>query len=426
MIGETVSAIAGPMLVGGESLVKVNGESVLVANAVPGDELTIHISGRRRGVYRGEIVELIKAAEDRITPPCPVADHCGGCALQSLSGDKQAELKSVWVKQAFASLMHADSDWQPVQFHEERFRRRVRWHVGSDSEGQFLGFYAFASHQPVRHMQCMVVTPALNAARVLIEKCVSLKGIEAVQALQLVDGMHLILETKRGFKAIEEAIKEPTEVADIEGLPLQWWWRDQQGITRPLKKPVVPFHDSLPAGKSDVSLSVGPDGFVQGQLEGNRELIAQIQAWAGKPRRIADLFCGIGNLSLPLAAATGAEIVGAELNAASVRAASANAKAVGVKASFAEANLFDNFDIEPYIGADLLLLDPPRRGAKRICSQISRLLPKQIIMISCDAAAGARDGQLLKEHGYRLKALRALDLFPGAGHVEAMTYWMRS
>jgi len=275
-------------------------------------------------------------------------------------------------------------------------------------------------------MHCMVVTPALNAARVLIEKCVSLKGIEAVQALQLVDGMHLILETKRGFKAIEEAIKEPTEVADIEGLPLQWWWRDQQGITRPLKKPVVPFHDSLPAGKSDVSLSVGPDGFVQGQLEGNRELIAQIQAWAGKPRRIADLFCGIGNLSLPLAAATGAEIVGAELNAASVRAASANAKAVGVKASFAEANLFDNFDIEPYIGADLLLLDPPRRGAKRICSQISRLLPKQIIMISCDAAAGARDGQLLKEHGYRLKALRALDLFPGAGHVEAMTYWMRS
>jgi 23S rRNA (uracil1939-C5)-methyltransferase len=261
------------------------------------------------------------------------------------------------------------------------------------------------------------VTPELNAVRTLIEKRVPLNGVDAVQALQLADGMHVILE--------REQMPEPVTLNEVASLPLQWWWRDSRGITRPLQKPVIPFHDLLPAGKKDVALTVGPDGFVQGQLEGNRELIAQIQSWAGKPRRIADLFCGIGNLSLPLAAASGAEIFGAELNAASVRAATANAKALHVKASFAEANLFENFDIEPYIGADLLLLDPPRRGAKRICSQISRLLPKQIIMISCDAAAGARDGAILKQQGYRLKALRALDLFPGAGHVEAMSLWQK-
>ncbi len=173
-------------------------------------------------------------------------------------------------------------------------------------------------------------------------------------------------------------------------------------------------------------MTVGPDDFVQGQIEGNNEMIAQIQHWCGSVHRIADLFCGIGNLSLPLAKATGAAVFGAELNATSVFAANANAKRLGVAAQFSQANLFEDFDMELFIGADVLILDAPRRGAKRICSNIMRLLPARIIMISCDPAAGARDGALLKQHGYTLAALRALDLFPFAGHVEVMSYWIKS
>jgi len=126
---------------------------------------------------------------------------------------------------------------------------------------------------------------------------------------------------------------------------------------------------------------------------------------------------------LPLAVATGASVFGAELNAASVRAASRNAKALACTASFKVANLFETFDLEAYIGADILILDPPRRGARKVCQQMSRLLPKKIIMIACDPASGARDGMVLKQQGYVLKALRAIDLFPAAGHVEAMSLW---
>lgn len=417
-IGDTLQGRAGPILAGGESAVNADGITVLVANAVPGDLLAVNVSGKRRGVWRGEVIEIIEASPERMEAKCPVADRCGGCALQYISDGAQAGLKSDWVKGAFCSLMDDQSEWIPAEPQVDRFRRRVRWFVGSDRQVFFLGFYQQASHQPVCHHHCLAVTPELNAVRESIEKGVSLNGIESVQAVQLSDGIHLILET--GFAP------EPIEIGEVEGLALQWWWRDERGITRPLKKPVVPFHDMLPSGGGDVALTVGPDGFVQGQIEGNRELIAQIQQWAGSVRRVADLFCGIGNLSLPLAAATGGEVVGAELNGASVRAATANAKQLGIKARFVEANLFESFDMEPFIGADLLILDPPRRGAKRICSQISRLLPEKIIMISCDAAAGARDGAQLKQQGYRLKALRALDLFPGAGHVEAMSYWERA
>ncbi|PJA33265.1 MAG: 23S rRNA methyltransferase [Zetaproteobacteria bacterium CG_4_9_14_3_um_filter_53_7] len=407
---------AGHMLPGGEVPVRVEGETILVSNAVPGDLLDVRVIDKRRGVYRGEISAVIEASAERVAPPCPVANLCGGCALQFISPARQAEVKSDWVRHAFRDVIGVETDFIAIRSEQAIYRRRVRWFVGCDDNGNFLGFYVQATHDAVRHDHCMVLTPELNALRALIESDLSLVNVQSVQAVQLSDGIHVILET---------SCAPMIDIESVAGLALQWWWRDDRQITRPLKKPVTPFHDLLPAGPSNIALTVGPDDFVQGQKEGNQALIAQIQQWAGPVKRVADLFCGIGNLSLPLAAATGASVFGAELNAASVRAAAANAGTLKLNAQFEVANLFESFALEPYIGADLLILDPPRRGAKRICNQISRLLPKKIIMISCDPAAGARDGELLKQQGYRMQALRALDLFPCAGHVEAMSLWMK-
>jgi len=415
-VTEYFSATAEKILPGGETLVRVDGEAVLVANAVPGDMLKLRLSGKRRGVQRGEITEVVQPSGQRVNPPCPVAGQCGGCTLQFIPEQYQAAVKSDWVADAFNAMMDSRTQWIPVHASDERCRRRLRWFVGHDDQGYFLGFYAQASHRVVRHRDCMAITPELNALRHLMEQTINLGAMSSVQAVQLDNGIHMVLEA--------DACPDSMEI-DYAALPLQWWWRDEKHITRPLKKPVQSFHDVLPAGKTDIALTVGPDDFVQGQTVGNRELISQIQQWAGAVHRVADLFCGIGNLSLPLAAATGAHVYGAELNAASVRAASNNARQFGLHARFVVANLFESFDLEPYIGADVLILDPPRRGAKRVCNLMSRLLPKKIIMISCDAAAGARDGRLLQQQGYRLRALRALDLFPYAGHVEAMSLWVQ-
>jgi 23S rRNA (uracil1939-C5)-methyltransferase len=419
-VNPDVSLIEGKaerLLPGGEAVVRKGKTSVLVANAVAGDLLKVQIQSRRRGAERGKIIEIIQPSPQRISSPCPVASSCGGCALQYMGVEDQAELKSDWVSHAFKSLKQPDTEWIPVIASDHRFRRRVRWVVGHDKQGTFLGYFAPASHQPVRHSNCMVVTAELNELHILLENQLSLKYLDSVQAVQLSDGIHIILEGQSCPDIASENLKL--------SLPLQWWWRNE-GITRPLHKPVKQLHDVLPAGEQHIHMIVGPDDFVQGQIEGNREMISQIQQWCGSVQRISDLFCGIGNLSLPLAKATGATVFGAELNSASVSAASANAKRLGVNAQFSQANLFEDFDMEPFIGADVLILDPPRRGAKRICSNIMRLLPARIIMVSCDPAAGARDGALLKQHGYKLAALRALDLFPIAGHVEVMSYWIKS
>jgi len=413
-----IIGVAEKILPGGEALMRADGQSVLVNNAVPGDVLELEMLGKRRGVLRADIVEVIEASDQRVQPPCPVAEACGGCALQFISSAQQTELKSIWVSHAFKALMDDTTDFSPVHADKIHHRRRLRWFVGHDVQGSFLGFYAPASHQLVRHAECMVATPQLNTVRQSIERHVDLAGVDSVQAVQLDDGMHLIFEA--------DIRPDDVRLNTVEGMPLQCWWRDKNRITRPLHKPIQILHDVLPAGDMDVALVIGPDDFVQGQREGNRALIQQIQLWAGSANRIADLFCGIGNLSLPLAVATGAEVFGAELNPASVRAASANAKMLGLSSTFVAANLFEDFDQESYIGADVLILDPPRRGAKRICSHMAQLLPKKIIMVSCDVAAGARDGVLLRDQGYRLKALRALDLFPYAGHVEAMSLWVQA
>jgi len=418
-----MKGVAEQILPGGETLVRVDGKAVLVANAVPGDVLELNVQAKRRGVLRADIVRVLEASSQRVNAPCAVADACGGCALQYSSEADQSSLKSAWVSDAFKALIDSATVLVPVHDCGGE-RRRVRWFVGGEGAERFLGFYASLSHRPVRHHECMVLAPELNALRQRIEREVQLDGIHSVQAVQLDDGIHVVLELEPGIEVCPDNI-EISALNTIDALPLQWWWRDTQHITRPVIKPMQVFHDLLPAGQQDIALRVGPDDFVQGQRQGNRELIGQIQTWAGSVSRIADLFCGIGNLSLPLAAASGAQIVGAELNPASVRAATVNAKALGVSAQFEVANLFEDFDLERYIGADVLLLDPPRRGAKRLCNRMASLMPKMVIMVSCDVAAGARDGELLRQQGYRLKALRALDLFTYAGHVEAMSLWER-
>jgi len=416
---EPISGVAECILPGGETVVRTGHQTMLVPNAVTGDRLIVAPLQKRRGVLRGVIEQVIEPGSARVAPPCPVADACGGCALQFLAADAHAALKSEWVRDAFAALIRPDTLWTPASMPAPASRRRVRWVVGSDAQGLFAGFYAHASHRVIRHQRCMVLTPALSAVHALLRPVLN-DDVEAVQAVELSDGIHVILELKSGNLP---DLRDYQESLD-NGLPMQWWWR-YEGITRPLTRPAKQFHDALPAGSGDIMLTVGPDDFVQGQQAGNRQLIDLIRLWSGPVRRIADLFCGIGNLSLPLAAATGAELFGAELNPASVRAATANAKALGIRARFAQANLFEDFDLEAYIGADLMIIDPPRRGAKRICSSMTRLVPKKIIMVSCDPAAGARDGAILQQQGYRLKALQALDLFTYAGHVESLTMWER-
>lgn len=400
-------------------------QSCLVANAIPGDRIAYRVTEKRRGVWRGRLDSVISPSPDRVPPPCSSAEACGGCALQPLAFKAHACVKSAWVRDAFSPFINENTAWIGVEEGASpALRRRARWWRGSDDQGIYLGFRARASHAVIRQQRCMVVRPEMDMICRTIETLLP-QSVTSLQVTTLSDGMHLVMEGEAGALPDMPASLYSAVDARLSNTRVQWWWRTPEGI-HPLRRPMEALHDRLPSGDGMIDLVIGPDDFVQGSEEGNHAMVRQVQQWAKGARRIVDLFSGAGNLSLPLACSNSAiSVHGADIGTASVRHANTNAKRLGVDAQYQQANLFGSIDETPFSGADLLILDPPRKGARRICTRMTSLLPARIIMINCDVASGARDAADLHKAGYRLSALRGFDLFPYAGHVEAMSLWER-
>ncbi len=417
------------LLPGGDALVHISSQDSLyktcfVRQAIPGDLVSLSDIHKRRGAVRASLANVEEPSDKRVAAACLVAARCGGCALQYLHKDEHAAVKSQWVQDAFSRVITKDTQWLPVQessapYDEGWHRRRLRWHVGSNQQKQaVLGFRAYQSHDVVEIDDCMVVTGELEALRKALQFALRNNVInlpESVYAVQLSDAIHVVLEYTG--KYVLDAMPD----IGWQGLKLQYWCRDKEGL-RALSKPVYQLYDHLPTDTGDIAIHIGPDDFVQGQKSGNRMMIKQILAWSAGAKHVVDLFSGAGNLSLPLAA-SGMQVMGAEVNIASVRAANANAKRLKLPATYQQADLFGNFDVSAFVGADILIVDPPRKGAKKICSLMNRLLPKKVILVHCDVLSGERDALEMKAQGYRLQALRALDLFPYSGHVESMSLW---
>lgn len=416
------------LLPGGDAVVHISSKNsphrtCLLRQAIPGDLLALSNIHKRKGMIRASLKSIEEASNKRVNAPCSVAEYCGGCALQYLHDNEHAAIKSQWVYDAFSKVITKDSQWLPihqVDVHDESLqRRRLRWHVGQGQHKQIiLGFRAYQSHDVIEADACMVVSPELDALRKALQLALreGMIGLpESVYAVQLSDGIHVVLEYTG--KCVMHVMPD----IGWQGMELQCWSRDNQGL-KPLNKPVCQLSDKLPTATEDIVVHIGPDDFVQGQMCGNRAMIEQILAWSKGAKHVVDLFSGAGNLSLPLAA-SGMQVVGAEVNDASVRVANANAKRLKLSANYQKADLFGHFDVSPFVGADILLVDPPRKGAKKICGLMNRLLPKKVILVHCDVTSAGRDAQEMKAQGYHLQALRALDLFPYSGHVESMSLW---
>jgi len=417
-----IEGLVETILPGGDGIVRHNQTDIFISHVVAGDFIRFQPMQKRRGVLRGELLEVITPSKQRIAPPCSVAAVCGGCALQAMNQSAQADLKNTWVQDAFKHAITDATDIIPLQTQNFQFagRRRVRWFI----ENGKLGFRKRLSHQIVSTSQCVALSQSLDALRQQLESLLTLlpEHVQSIQAIELDNGTHLILESEASLPLDIEAFDIPS---------VQWWWRKLNTPSiKPINRPVLPLFDAINlqpyANKNmnqQINIQIGPNDFVQGHQQGNQTLVNQILDWSAGSQRVVDFFSGCGNLSLPIAAAFGAEITGAELNSHSVAAANQNAKRLKLHANYQTIDLFGKFKIEPFVGADTLIIDPPRKGAKNICNRIAQLFPKQVIMVNCDSAAGSRDAKALSQAGFKLKALRPLDLFPYTGHVEVLSLW---
>ena len=412
---------------GGAGIGRHEGKAVFVPCTAPGDLVDCRIVREKKRYIEGELVALLELGRGRRTPSCPVFGRCGGCQWQHLEYAEQARWKEgifrdTLVRQAGVApervlpLAQAPDEWG--------YRSRVQFKCRQTEAGLVMGFYRSGSHYVIDVPQCPIAAPAINGALKLLRQWLSASPCpERIPQVDMAvddEGQaRIVVHVLDGREGVLAAYLRPLAEAAGYALFLQSGRKDSL-------RPVTGAEDLHihPEIGGDLRLAYGPGGFAQVNLAQNRRLVSEVLTALEDttPGRVLDLFCGMGNFSLPLARIA-SEVVGVEDYPPSIAKARENALRNGLTNA--------SFHARPAEGAaeffsreqpfDLVLLDPPRTGAYAVTKELARLRPAHLLYVSCDPPTLARDLAPLLHGGYRLEWSRPFDLFPQTHHTESLT-----
>ena len=409
------------------------GKTVFVAGALPGETVMAKQTARSRSFDEAVTVEVLTASPDRVEPRCPHFGTCGGCALQHLEESKQIVAKQRVLHDNLERIgkVVPEALLPPLTDAAWGYRRKGRFSVRrvEKKDRTLVGFRERDPRFVADLSVCHTVIPQIG------------ERIAALAAL--VDGM----DARRDLPQIEFIAGDPTP--EFNGVALVF--RHLQPLSQRDREALVAFAqvhgfavllqpggvDSVHAlwpeeprlafrlSQWDVTLSFRPLDFIQVNAGINDRMIAcALDLLDVRPEdRVLDLFCGLGNFSLPLARVA-REVVGVEGDAGLVARARENAVRNQLpNVQFHTADLAQDLSGEPWMraGFDRLLLDPPRSGADAVLKQLPLKGLKRIVYVSCHPASLARDaGYLVNERGWKLRSAGVMDMFPQTAHVESI------
>ncbi len=411
---------------GGNGVGRHQGKAIFVSRSAAGDRLRCRVV-RDRGRYaEAELVELLEPGPGRRQAPCPVYAECGGCQWQHLDYPTQCR----WKETIFADQLGRRAGVDPSAIRpllaapeEWNYRSRVQFKCRQTAAGWRMGFYRPGSHFVVDVAHCPISAPAINRGLALFRAW--LPESPCPQQIPQVD---LAVDDFQRLRAVVHCLDpQPRRLADYlrplaeaAGFALFLQTGRKATLTR------VCGEEQLEITVDDppLRLAYGPGGFAQVNLEQNRALVALLlsaRAWQGSESAL-DLYCGMGNFSLPLARRIGS-LVGVEDYPPSIASAQQNARQNGLgnlhfAARPAKGALQDFF---PHAPPDLVVLDPPRSGAYEVARELTARPPARVAYVSCDPATLARDLQPLLHGPFRLLWSRPVDLFPQTYHIESLT-----
>ncbi len=412
----------------GRGVARIDGKTVFVAGALPGERVRIRRTRRQRRHDEAEVIEVITASADRVTPRCPHFGTCGGCSLQHLSHEGQLAAKARIVADELERIGGVTpARWlAPLAGPAWAYRRRAR--LGAkfvDRKGRALvGFRERGSPLLADLGQCEILAAPVGA---MVGRLAELIG--ALDIRRRVAQIEVAVADNA--TALVLRVLDPPSVADRERLAAfaaresVELYLQSGGLDTvvPLLPPATTLSYAIPG--LDVGIAFAPTDFVQVNGELNRTMIARaLELLEPRPGdRALDLFCGLGNFSLPLAQRV-TEVTGVEGDAPLVLRAAENARRNGISnARFHAANLTADVSQSAWARQryDLVLLDPPRAGAREVLDVVAAGRPRRIVYVSCHAGTLARDaGILTGVHGYRLAAAGIMDMFPHTSHVESI------
>lgn len=390
----------GPIAHGGHCVARLDGQVVFVRHALPGEQVRIRITETGKRFLRADAVEVLRAAPDRVEPPCALAGICGGCDFQHVSMTGQAQLLGDVVREQLQRL--AGVDWAgevEVITPTLGWRTRMIWSVAPDGRP---GLRRHRSHDVVPVDTCPIAHPDLP------DVTLQTWDSPSVEAIRSSTGQHLLVT--------DASIEDATE-AGVDGVVAD------DGTVRA-------GTDHLTERVNDIDFRVTGSGFWQVHPEAASTLVdAVLDVAQVRPGdTVHDLYAGVGLFTAFLADAAGptGHVLSVEADRVGHRDARRNLHdrpTVELIADTSERVLQHQRLGER---ADIVVLDPPRTGAKKAVAGIAALSPRRIVYVACDPAALARDIASFAPLGYRMAGLRAFALFPMTHHVECVAVLERA
>ncbi|MDZ7841287.1 MAG: 23S rRNA (uracil(1939)-C(5))-methyltransferase RlmD [Gammaproteobacteria bacterium] len=412
----------------GRGVGRHDGQVVFIDNALPGEVVRFRPGRKRRKVLQGTLTEILSPSPDRVDPECPYFGTCGGCALQHLGHDAQLAHKHRQLVDNLERLAKVvpDEYMAPVAAAPWHYRRKARLGIRyvPKKGGVLVGFRE-------RHKSYIT---SLDACLVLDRKLSDLlPGLhELVAGLSCFDRIPQI-EVAAADNAAALVFRHLEALTDTDHQRLIGFGADNE--VQILLQPggldsIHPIHPGAPEPlyyeiDGDIRIHFEPTDFIQVNGAQNRRLVDLALALLdpGAADKVLDLFCGVGNFTLPIARRAG-RVTGLEGEKRLVRRAMDNAAWNGLATvEFRTADLYAEELSGSWIDPSFnkLLLDPPRSGAMELMKRIPDIAPERIVYISCNPATLARDTEILvRKHGYRLRRAGIIDMFPHTAHVESI------
>ncbi|WP_118846944.1 23S rRNA (uracil(1939)-C(5))-methyltransferase RlmD [Neisseria lactamica] len=416
----------------GRGVAKVGGKTVFIKGALPSERVGFRIVRQKKQFDEAETVAIFKVSDERTVPQCRYFERCGGCSLQHISPAAQVAFKQRMMEEQLERIgkVKPKQILPPIYGHVWHYRDRARFSVSLDKLCRLkLGFQAKKTNDVVDISSCMLLPKPVS------DKLPAIR--ELLQDLAEEGSVARFAEFYRGSEITVLNIAFKSKLRQNEENRIRQWfdselsdgWQVWLQIEGGVSQPFYPKTDktlkyTLP--EFGIEMPFRPGDFTQINTDTNRLMVSRAVKMLDirQGERIADLFCGLGNFSLPMVK-SGADVVGIEGAENLVRRSWQNARLNGCdgQTDFIAANLFDCTEktVASWGRFDKMLIDPPRSGAYEVVKSLhTPYLPQKIVYVSCNPSTLARDAGVLVEKGYILGRAGIMNMFAQTSHTESV------
>lgn len=431
----------------GEGVGRVDGFTVFVPEALPGDVVAARVISVKKTYARALIEKILVRSGQRIIPACPKAEWCGGCQLAHMDYSHQLAWKEKHVREALARLGKIEAKVLPIIGMEnpDAYRNKAQFPVGVAAGNLAMGFYQKRSHQIVDTDYCRIQHPLINKGMRTVKQALMDLGIEpynetahtgtvrhAVFRASFSNNTLMIIfvtcadDLPQQDQLIARLRSELSELASV-----------YQNVNPKVTNVIFGPKSKLLWGEpyivdqiGELKFAISPRSFFQVnpvQTKILYDLVKNAAALTGR-ETVWDLYCGIGTIGLYLAA-DAARVVGVESVDEAVADAHCNAELNGIDhARFyvGKAEELASWLLQEGLHPDVVVVDPPRKGCDPgLLATIKTVEVPRLIYVSCNPATLARDLAILTEYGYQVEYVQPVDMFPDTAHIETVVLMSR-